>query len=228
MTTGLRLVQDAAEGLALEAALFATPDLGVLLWSPQRRSIVCPASLIRKHGLQDQGRFAGWPIVARPTGGGAVPQGPGILNLALGYSVPAGTTIEDGYLLLTQYLRAALAEWELKPGHTAASFCDGGWNLSAQGKKVVGTAQRWRPLPDGGFRVLAHALVLVTGDVRGDARVIAALHRSLNLPPVEPDAHETLRGLKGQQEPNMSDIADRLYRVSWAQLQQVDQSRAAA
>lgn len=228
MTTGLRLVRDASEGLALEATLFDAVDCGVLVWSPKQRSIVCPASLIRKHGLETRAEFEGWPIISRPTGGGAVPQGPGVLNLAICYRVAPGTTIENGYSVLTQTLCEALPEWNLEPGPIASSFCDGGWNLSSGGKKVVGTAQRWRPLPDGGFRVLAHAAVLVSGDVQSDARVIAALHRFADLSPINPDAHETLFGLKTTREATMPEIADRLCRVGHARLRQENQYRVAA
>ncbi|MEM8971701.1 MAG: hypothetical protein AAGD43_06555 [Pseudomonadota bacterium] len=230
MTTELHRVRTAEEGLALEAALFASSDPGVLVWCPQTRGIVCPAALIRKQGCKVGVEFEGWPIIPRLTGGGAVPQGPGVLNLALSYSVENGETIDAAYASLTAILRGALSglELELEAGKTPASFCDGRWNLSCRGKKIVGTAQRWKARPEGGFRVLAHALILVEGDVQKDAQVIATLHRSLGLPTVDPGTHETLRSLKGKEMPGMAEISERLYRASWKWLQNRRPALAAA
>lgn len=230
MTIELRRVQTAEEGLALEAALFSASDPGVLVWCPQTRGIVCPAALMRKQGFNVGVEFEGWPIIPRLTGGGAVPQGPGVLNLALSYGVENGETIDAAYAGLAAILRGALSGLglELEAGETPASFCDGKWNLNSHGKKIVGTAQRWKARPEGGFRVLAHALILVEGDVQKDAQVLATLHRSLDLPTIDPGTHETLRSLKGTEMPDMTEISERLYRASWKWLRNRRPGLAAA
>lgn len=220
MTAELHLVRDAAEGLALEAALFSKTGPGVLVWSPQSRGVVYPAALIRKHGLEGSTAFEGWPITMRPTGGGPVPQGPGMLNLALAYKVESGATIEETYADLAEIFCDALAglKLDLESREIPASFCDGSWNLGIGGKKLVGTAQRWKPLPGGGYRVLAHALIFVEGNVQADAEMIADLHRHLGLPPVNPKKHVTLRALKGTEMPDKAEIARQLYHASWKRL----------
>ncbi|MET1412087.1 hypothetical protein ABVF61_07470 [Roseibium sp. HPY-6] len=230
MTAELRQVRDAAEGLALEAALFSGTGPGVLVWSPQSRGIVYPAALIRKHGLESSTAFEGWPITMRPTGGGPVPQGPGMLNLALAYTVENGATIEETYADLTEILRDALSglKLDLECKDIPASFCDGSWNLGVNGKKLVGTAQRWKPLPGGGCRVLAHALIFVEGNVQSDAEMIADLHRHLGLPPVDPKKHVTLRALKGAEMPDRAEIAHQLYHASWRRLRTRRPALAAA
>ena len=74
-------------------------------WSARRR-------FPRRPGFDDaaiRAGLAGWPIITRPTGGGTVPQGPGILNLAMALDIPDGFTIEDGYRLITRVIAEALA-----------------------------------------------------------------------------------------------------------------------
>jgi lipoate-protein ligase A len=104
----------------------------------------------------------GWPLVVRSSGGSAVPQGPGILNLALIYPRPQHWRLEDGFLLLCQLLGDFLWTYGLQAetGEVPGSFCDGRYNLQVDGRKLVGTAQRWA----GTARhpaVLCHACLLV-------------------------------------------------------------------
>ena len=194
-----------AEGLALEAAAFTAQGAVTCLWSPRRRALVCPASLRRRPGFDAAKRNSatrGWPLHLRPTGGGAVPQGPGVMNLAVAFTADRTVTIEDGYRLITQIIQDAIpAGWTT--GATPNSFCDGAWNLSLNGRKVVGTAQRIRPVGNGQRRILAHALILVEGDLAAGAAAAAsavgtaaaaAFHRDLSLGPIDENVHATLDG----------------------------------
>ena len=110
---------------------------------------------------------AGWPVQVRGSGGGLVPQAPGVLNLSLVWPVGDGhgLDIDLVYRALCAELSAAL--WRLGLiTHTAAvegSFCDGRYNLAVGAAKLVGTAQCWRRL-QGAQVVLAHALMLVDAD----------------------------------------------------------------
>lgn len=104
----------------------------------------------------------GWPLVVRGSGGSCVPQGPGVLNLSLIYPRPPHWRLEDGFLLLCQLLGDFLRTYGLQAetGEVPGSFCDGRYNLQIDGRKLVGTAQRW-----AGTRrhpgVLCHACLLV-------------------------------------------------------------------
>lgn len=232
MTQTLHHVADAGSGLALETARFKRVENDAVLWTARARAIVCPAAY-RKHprfaGLGSAAGLQGWPIETRPTGGGAVPQGPGILNLAICHTAPAGFTIDEGYALITSVLADGLSEFgaELRTGDTPRSFCDGAWNLTIDGRKVAGTAQRWRPLAGGRIRILAHALLLVDGDITAATQAVAQLNQNLNLPPVHPEAHVTLREIHDA-DLDPEAIASRLYLSARARLNDRDRFRAAA
>lgn len=108
----------------------------------------------------------GWPLVVRSSGGSCVPQGPGVINLALIYPRPQHWRLEDGFLLLCQLLGDLLRSYGLpaETGEVPGSFCDGRYNLQVDGRKLVGTAQRWA----GTARhpaVLCHACLLVDPDL---------------------------------------------------------------
>lgn len=109
----------------------------------------------------------GWPVQVRSSGGGLVPQGPGVLNLSLAWALPEGQamTIDPVYRALCGQLAAAFARLGVRTEVQAVlgSFCDGRFNLAVGGAKLVGTAQCWRRL-EGVQVVLAHALMLVDAD----------------------------------------------------------------
>jgi hypothetical protein len=205
-------VASVAEGLALEAEAFAAPGASARLWTSRAPALVCPAAFCQKPGFGDAAARSakrGRPVHLRPTGGGAVPQGPGVLNLALCFTAAADFSVEAGYRLITGVIRDALAPHgaALAVGATPRSFCDGAWNLSVRGRKVVGAAQRIRPLGGGARRVLAHALILADGDIRPGAEAVNAFHAGLSLPPVAAEAHTTLAAAFGQ---DAAAFADRL------------------
>ena len=218
MNAPLTYVEGVVEGLALEAAAFAAQGAVTCLWSPRRRALVCPASLRLKPGFDTAKRNSatrGWPLHLRPTGGGAVPQGPGVVNLALAFTADRTFTIEDGYRLITRIIQNAIpAGWTT--GATPNSFCDGAWNLSLKGRKVVGTAQRIRPVGNRQRRILAHALILVEGDLAAGAAAVDAFHRDLSLGPIDAGVHTTLdRAIPSQRDPmnalaaSLNEIAQR-------------------
>ncbi|MGO4332451.1 lipoyl protein ligase domain-containing protein [Cupriavidus sp. M-11] len=142
-------------------------------------SLVVPRSYLR-HAQLEAGRSAfaarGCPVWLRLSGGGLVPQGPGILNLSLAYPVRggAGTHAEAVYLHLCEVLAGALSQLGLRTHWQAVdgSFCDGRFNLAwgpaADARKIAGTAQYWRRVAgaaDASLHVvLAHAVLLVSAD----------------------------------------------------------------
>ncbi|CRX29231.1 Lipoate-protein ligase A [Pseudomonas aeruginosa] len=95
-----------------------------------------------------------------------MPQSPGVLNIALSYALGPGdneqTRIETAYLRLCQPICDWLRERGLDAGvgAVAGSFCDGRYNVTLDGRKLAGTAQRWRRNGAGRPVVLAHAALL--------------------------------------------------------------------
>lgn len=118
----------------------------------------------------------GWPaardaaageLQVRASGGGLVPQGPGIWNLSLVWPAPEATAIDTSgvYLALCAGLAAAFAHVGIvaTPQPVEGSFCDGRYNLAVGGRKLVGTAQAWRRIA-GRMVVLAHAVIVVDAE----------------------------------------------------------------
>ncbi len=119
----------------------------------------------------------GWPVSVRQSGGGIVPQGPGIINLSLAYAA-RGKPLDhsdEAYLLICRVIAQALQEYGIvsQPQAVEGSFCDGRYNLAvgqgASARKIAGTAQLWRrhTLESGHDTVqmvLVHALILAAVD----------------------------------------------------------------
>jgi lipoate-protein ligase A len=129
-------------------------------WVVPRRTTALPAwpEVAARHGAALQ---------VRRSGGGLVPQGPGLWNLSLAWPAGAATPADMHaiYAALCGALAAAFARVGVsaEPGAVQGSFCDGRWNLAVNGRKLVGTAQAWRRF--GACQVvLAHALVIVGAD----------------------------------------------------------------
>ena len=49
-------------------------------------------------------------------------------------------------------------------GACTGAFCDGAWNVLAQGRKLAGTAQRWRATPQGRVALIHAAILTRTPD----------------------------------------------------------------
>ena len=125
---------------------------GVALVHCGRDGIVVPRSYRHKPGFSDACAALaadGLPVHIRLSGGGVVPQSPATVNLQLAYPAyseypTAGA--EQHYrqlcaLLQQLFARFAIAtDWQTVHG----SFCDGRYNLAADGRKIAGTAQYWK------------------------------------------------------------------------------------
>ena len=143
---------------------------GVALVHCGRDGIVVPRSYRHKPGFSDACAALaadGLPVHIRLSGGGVVPQSPATVNLQLAYPAyseypTAGA--EQHYrqlcaLLQQLFARFAIAtDWQTVQG----SFCDGRYNLAADGRKIAGTAQYWqrrRGTPNG-YTALLSAVIL--------------------------------------------------------------------
>jgi lipoate-protein ligase A len=120
----------------------------------------------------------GWPITVRQSGGGIVPQGPGIVNLSLAYPLEGKPLdhSDEAYLLICRLIGQALEEHGVtaQPQAVEGSFCDGRYNMAVvsdkQARKIAGTAQLWRRHRSAALQeyrqvVLVHALILASADV---------------------------------------------------------------
>ena len=159
---------DAAPELAwLDTALQGSTR--AVLWQAPH-GLVAPLSY-RRHARLDAvcTAFAarGWPVRLRRSGGGVVPQGPGILNLSLTWPVAGlpASQADRVYVQLCGVLARALAALHIdaQPRAVAGSFCDGRFNLAVGSRKIAGAAQYWR-CAGKRHAVLAHALLLVDAD----------------------------------------------------------------
>jgi lipoate-protein ligase A len=162
-----------AAGVACEAEWMARAAsngrAAAHLWSAPA-GLVVPRAYERLPGwpaARAAAAAAGWPLQVRSSGGGIVPQGPGVLNLSLVWpsesAAPSDTV--GVYRTLCARLAAALARLGIPstPQTVEGSFCDGRYNLAFGGRKLVGTAQSWRRIERTPV-VLAHAVIVVSGD----------------------------------------------------------------
>lgn len=122
------------------------------LWQAEQGLVVPRTYAARPGFTAAQASFAkrGWPIHVRQSGGGVVPQGPGILNLSLA-RVFSGRPLDHSeafYEHLCGLIAGALLFFgiEARAQAVEGSFCDGRFNLAVghPARKVAGTAQWWR------------------------------------------------------------------------------------
>lgn len=168
--------------LSVEAGLKAEQDLlasvcagereaGVLFWQPTDRALVMPKRLARLPGFESASvelAASGWPILLRETGGEPVPQSASTVNIALVYAPPRSEgdqgRIETAYRRLCQPICDLLTELGgiASLGEIEGAFCDGRFNVNLNGRKLVGTAQRWRQSQGGQRPVgLVHGALLL-------------------------------------------------------------------
>jgi hypothetical protein len=167
-------IHDAAleNGIALETEWMTAAADGCAsahLWEGVTGYVVPRSyeSLNRFTAVREECNARGTPVQVRTSGGGLVPQGPGVLNVSLMWSLKASAQPDPDatYKSLSNALIQALAQMEIaaQAHAVSGSFCDGRYNLAIQGRKVVGTAQSWRRI-SGRPVVLAHAVVIVDAD----------------------------------------------------------------
>ncbi len=198
----LRIFDHVSDGLQAEMDLLLAPHAAhgtqSLVWRTSQ-SLVVPASFAARPGFGeavDASKERGWPVASRATGGGTTPQGQGILNVCLAFSPTSRPSIHAAYRRICMPLQRAFEELGMRTTCQAVpgSFCDGEFNIVHRGQKLVGTAQRWRPpRSGGGHRILVHALILQSANVREVVQAINAFHQDLGLDvPVHQHTHTTV------------------------------------
>ncbi|GFM62171.1 hypothetical protein PSCICG_33310 [Pseudomonas cichorii] len=177
------------KGLQAEQDLLASvcagdADHGLLFWRPNDRALVMPRRMSRLPGFTEASETladSGWPVLLRETGGEPVPQSSATVNIALVYAQPGTDAdrdrIENAYRRLCQPILDLLTELggQASLGEVDGAFCDGRFNVNLDGRKMVGTAQRWRQ-SQGGTRpvVLAHGALLLDNERQ---QMVAAVNR---------------------------------------------------
>ena len=176
-------------------------DFEMALWTAGR-SLVVPSSMAQKPLFESAASASvvrGWPVVLRPSGGGVVPQGPGILNLAV-VSVADGKKCQDPvafFQVLTDLIASTVTRvGAVSIGPVNGSFCDGKFNVAVDGRKLAGTAQRWtiRNARSHEYAVLAHATILCAADIPASCAAVEYFCGELGEPiSLDPDAHINLQ-----------------------------------
>lgn len=196
-------------GLQAEQDLLASvcagdTDFALLFWRPTDRALVMPRRMSRLPGFAEASETladSGWPILLRETGGEPVPQSSATVNIALIYAQPKSDPdrdrIELAYRRLCQPILDVLSELggASSLGEVEGAFCDGRFNVNLDGRKMVGTAQRWRQ-SQGGLRpvVLAHGALLVDNERHEMAAAVNRFNEICELEQrVRADSHIALR-----------------------------------
>lgn len=147
---------------------------------------------------------SGYPVRVRDTGGSAVVQGAGVLNLSLAFTAAAEVRDRIGatYRVLCAPLIEALRRRGVDAANAAVAgtMCDGAYNVVVAGRKLAGTAQRWRSLGrarPGEHAVLAHLALFLDVDHAAAAAAINAFYAALGVQ----------SGVEAQRHINWTEIA---------------------
>jgi hypothetical protein len=195
----------------------------VLVWRTEK-SIIVPRGMPSRDRYDDAVRAMaerGFPVYERDTGGDLTPQSPGMINLSMVFRLDgASPNIKDAYLRLVQPVIEFLRHrYDLAADVCAVpgAFCDGAYNIAYQGKKLAGTAQRWRLIggegPSRQAAVLGHVALMVDVDLvpaidaLNEFYAVAGIDRHIEL-----EKHITLAQLARGDASGPADVALELSR----------------
>nr|WP_309402228.1 hypothetical protein [Aminobacter niigataensis]WMD00168.1 hypothetical protein RAR13_28245 [Aminobacter niigataensis] len=156
----------------------------------------------------------GLQVLVRDTGGDAVIQGSGVVNVSMAFAIPAHLPDRIGaaYKMLCAPLMSLLGEHDIETANGAVpgAMCDGAFNVTAVGRKLAGTAQRWRRARSGdggsGFAVLGHLALSVDIDHAAAADAVNAFYAAAGIESrVHGDGHVNLAELLPADGPATAD-----------------------
>ena len=192
------------EASLLEEVVTGQRDTGCLVWTTNP-CLIAPRSYLRNQAFPDACRkmkYLGWPVYVRPTAGDVTPQGAGTFNVSTVFRVRKN---EDRNVeAIYRWLCDPLIAWVESLGKTACcgpinqSFCDGSFNVAVEGRKLAGTAQRWRACSsrNGDWSVLAHAIVLVDAAIEPGVAAVNRFYECCDIEDrVRPESHINLSEL---------------------------------
>ncbi|MBX9406570.1 lipoate--protein ligase family protein [Pseudomonas baetica] len=227
--------------LTIEAGLQAEQDLlasvcagdaefGLLFWQPSDHALVMPRRLNRLPGFEhacEVSAAAGWPVLLRETGGEPVPQSAATINIALVYAPPRNegdlNRIETGYRRLCDPICQLLDELggTSSLGEIEGAFCDGRFNVNLDGRKMVGTAQRWRQSQGGQRPVgLVHGAMLMENERESMVAAVNRFNQACGLEPrVRAESHIAFH--EKFSAPQALARLDELFRLMLAQIYSV-------
>ena len=177
-------------------------DQELSIWSTSN-SIVVPRRLQRNDNFEHAKRRSdekGWPVCLRESGGGATPQGAGIINVTYAYVCPEHPSIKESYEKLCNPIIDIVQDFSLPvgTGSVNGSFCDGEYNVVIADRKFAGTAQRrsWRRQRNRQAVLFAHALLLIDADIEGSVAAINQFYGDCQQSEkIVPEAHINLSDL---------------------------------
>ncbi|NIC05932.1 lipoate--protein ligase family protein [Billgrantia bachuensis] len=182
----------AAEEARLEAICQGESQFELLAWQPLDRALVMPRRHERNEGFPEARqvlRKLGWPILFRATGGTPVPQCASVVNVALALRCRVGSSaahLEWGYHRLGEPWCEWLASLGVEGadlGEAPGAYCDGRFNVRIGGRKLVGTAQRWRRVRGcRDMAMLVHGAMQVSGDPAELVGVVNAFQEAIDDP----------------------------------------------
>lgn len=84
----------------------------------------------------------GYQYFLRNSGGLAVVSDPGVLNVSLIFNEKQALSVDTGYEIMTQLIQNSFPELTIKAFEISDSYCPGTYDLSVNGQKIAGIAQR--------------------------------------------------------------------------------------
>ena len=194
----------AAEEARLDAVCQGESQFELLAWQPLDRALVMPRRHERTEGFPEARqvlRDRGWPILFRATGGTPVPQCPEVVNVTLVLRCRVGSSaahLEWGYHRLgdpwCEWL-TALGVTDADLGPAPGAYCDGRFNVRIGGRKLVGTAQRWRRVRGcRDMALLVHGAMQVGGDPAELVDIVNTFQEAIDDPQrFLPESHVALQ-----------------------------------
>lgn len=174
----------AAVATGAERWQFLLWQCGPCIVVPRKLSALGPFA----HAVR-QSQQRGFPVFVRETGGGAVVQGPGVVNVSVAFAVSPQQP--DRIRAAFEYLCAPLIDLlrrkgiEASNGTVPGAMCDGAYNVVVDRRKLAGTAQRWRSLRTGGgaagYAALAHLVLSVDADQVAACDAVNTLYTALDV-----------------------------------------------
>lgn len=179
----------------LDQVLKGDAQCGYALWR-SKQALVVPKSATHRENFEQACDFCetqGWPVVVRSTGGELTPQNEGFINLSIVLKCKKNQlSIKDSYQVICQAIIQWLGQYGIKGSCSSidGAFCDGEFNVVIDGKKLVGTAQRWKKITNPAVRddgsdmaLLMHAVILCDGDLPSMWNISNAFYKTCNLKP---------------------------------------------